>query len=153
MKKIILVLVSFYILLLSLVSFSIAGGQHLGVTSLKDFKVRAINIFGRRSGDVMKEMKLEPFNEIFVDRGTRVSWTNQSDTPIRIKFKKGEICRNISKNPQSPQHWLPDECYITKDPIPPRGILELYFNERDDYDYVIEFVGTESILKAKLVVN
>lgn len=147
MKKIILLSTIFCILLLPWASFS---------RDIKDLptspRFQGITILGKRSGDVMEGMRLEPFNKISVNRFTRVYWTNQSDTPIRIKFLKGEKCRDISKTPQEAQDWWDNVCRITKEPIPPNGILQVYFNEQGLYDYEIQFVGTKSTFKDRLVV-
>jgi hypothetical protein len=147
MKKIISLVAVFCILLLSLTVFSKDGWGGRGVP-----KFQMITIHGKRSGDVMEDMNLTPFNKIFVARYTRVKWTNQSDTPIRIKFGKGDNCQDISRRFERTDYWL-DKCHLTKEPIAPKEILEIQFNEGGTYDYEIQFVGTTSTFKAILEVH
>jgi hypothetical protein len=153
MKRIISLVAIFCMLLLPLTLFSRDGwGGRVGEMLGGIPRVQMITIHGKRSGDVMKDMHLTPFNKIFLDRYTRVKWTNNSDTPIRIKFGKGENCQDISRRFERTDYWL-DKCHITKEPIAPKGILEIVFNEGHPYDYEIQFVGTTSTFKGSLVVH
>jgi hypothetical protein len=152
-KRIISLMAVFFILLLALALFSKDGwGGGVGGTLSPIQEVQWIHILGKRWGEVMNNMKLKPFNKINIDRSTRVIWINQSDTPIRIKFGKGENCQDISRNLQRTDYWRKYYCHITEEPISPNGILEIFFNDPGSYDYEIQFVGTKSAFKAKLVV-
>ena len=114
---------------------------------------QAISIRGTRSGDTMAETKIEPFKKVFVNRRTRVYWSNYSDVPIRIKFGKGENCKDISRVPQRSQYWrLSKQCYITEQPIPQDGALQIMFDEHGTYNYEIQFVGTKSTETGELIV-
>jgi hypothetical protein len=114
---------------------------------------RGIRIIGTRSGSVMEGMKIEPTVKVFVDRFTRIQWVNDSDAPIRIKFRKGENCKDISRVSQQTQDWWSGDCFITKDPLPPRAALQIMFDEPGEYPYEVQFVETKSTLNGEIITN
>ena len=134
-------------------SFSDSDGTVRLVNNRMFSQYQRINVPASRSGDTMEKIKIEPFNKVYVNRDTRVNWTNYSDVPIRIKFGNGKKCRDIRSAPNRIQFWrLSKECYITEDPIPQNGVLQIVFDEPGKYAYEIQFVGTKITEKAEIVV-
>jgi hypothetical protein len=98
-------------------------------------------ISGRlKNGETLKASPLK----VSVEKGTRpLLWANGSDTPVRIKFGKGETCKEVSHTEMIHYKWaLLPGCIITE-PLRPRTIIEMWIDEQGTFDWRIEFVGTD----------
>jgi hypothetical protein len=89
--------------------------------------------------------KIQPFNSPRLDRFTKVIWTNNANVPVRIKFGKGPKCEEASETRLRRLDWrLGKACYITQNPIPPKGVLDTTFTEQGQYPYEVEFMGEKA---------
>lgn len=115
-------------------------------------QIKSISIHGTLSGGTMTDVKIEPFDKIYTHRFVRIWWENYSNTPINLKFGRGDNCKKFSSLVKV-QFWrLNKECYITQEPIPQKGALQMWFDDSGTYEFEIEFVGTKSTKKGELIV-
>jgi plastocyanin len=82
--------------------------------------------------------KLDP-REISVGRGDPVTWINESQTEVKIKFGKGAQCRKVSVKSMG---WRlePDKCYETEDTLKPGDSTTIHFKEIGLFNYEIAYV-------------
>jgi hypothetical protein len=117
-------------------------------------KASSISIHGKRSNNTMTNVKVQPFDKIYITKPTRVRWHNNSDTPILIKFGKGDKCESIIGAAPETTSWRPSQrCYLTANPISPKGTLRILFNQSGNYNFEIQFVGTKTTTTGVLIVH
>ncbi len=82
-------------------------------------------------------------NALSIDRYTEVTWINDSQSDVKIKFGKGIQCKQVSSAafPALGVRMQPDRCFVTGS-IPLKGTLRFRFQEFGDYHYRVEYVGT-----------
>lgn len=96
-------------------------------------------------------------NELRVDRGTRVTWINQSQSEVKIKFGKGTNCEEVNSKSigwKLNRNLDPNECFVTKDSIRSAGgTMSVFFTETVQYNYEVEYVSKdrreEGIIKVR----
>jgi hypothetical protein len=88
-----------------------------------------------------------------IDRFTKVTWINDSNSAVRIEFGKGPNCKQVSASafPALGIRMQPDRCFVTGS-IPPKGTLRFRFQEFGDYKYKVEYVGKNQVDHGKLKV-
>jgi hypothetical protein len=81
-----------------------------------------------------------------IDRFTKVTWINDSNSAVRIEFGKGPNCKQVSASafPALGIRMQPDRCFVTNS-IPPKGTLRFRFKEFGDYKYKVEYVGKNQV--------
>ena len=106
---------------------------------------RMINIKGSWDKGEAKT-QIDP-NELTVDRGTTVTWINESQSEVKIKFGRGTNCEEVSSKSMG---WKlnrnvdPKRCFVTKDSIRAAGgTMRVFFTETVQYDYEVEYVGKD----------
>lgn len=110
-------------------------------------------VTGTRSGDAMSDVRIEPWQKIFVRRATNVIWLNRSDTPILIQFGKGTNCRKLAQYFSNTLTWRSRDCHITGRPIPAGEQVRIFFEDSGGYSYEIRFVGTTNTIQGEIVVH
>ncbi len=103
---------------------------------------RVIIIRGTWDKDEAKT-QVDP-NELSVDRGTIVTWINESQTEVKIKFGKGTNCQEVhskSMGGRLNSNVNPKRCFVTRDSIPSGGTMSVFFTETVQYHYEVEYVG------------
>jgi hypothetical protein len=79
-------------------------------------------------------------DNLMVQKGTQVVWSNWSTTEIRIKFLRGKECKEATEGTTAFE--LDEEgCFITARYIPPKGTVSATFSKAGRYDYELEYVG------------
>ena len=140
MRKEIL-LIGNFILIASLLLFS--QGTVVAQGSLLD--ERMINIKGRWDKGEAKT-QIDP-NELTVDRGTTVTWINESQSEVKIKFGKGTNCEEVNSKAMGGRlnrNVDPNKCFVTGDSIRSAGgTMRVFFTETAQYDYEVEYVGKD----------
>ncbi len=106
---------------------------------------RMINIKG--SWDKGKaKTQIDP-NELTVDRGTTVTWINESQSEVKIKFGKGSNCEEVNSKAMGGRlnrNVDPKKCFVTRDSIRSAGgTMTVLFTETVQYDYEVEYVGKD----------
>ena len=88
-----------------------------------------------------------------IDRFTEVTWTNDSNSPIKIEFGQGPNCKEISATAFAALgiRMQPEKCFITNS-IPPKGTLRFRFKEFGDYKYKVEYVDKNQVDHGELKV-
>ena len=79
-----------------------------------------------------------------IDRYTEVTWINDSQRDVKIKFGKGTQCKEVSSEvfPELGARLDPDKCFVISNSIPPKGTLRFRFREFGDYHYEVKYVDT-----------
>ena len=82
---------------------------------------------------------LDP-REVSVGRGDPVTWINESQTEVKMKFGKGTQCRKVSVKTLG---WRlePEKCYETEDSLKPGDSTTIHFKEIGLFHYEIEYIG------------
>jgi hypothetical protein len=109
-----------------------------------------VNISGRlKNGETPKVSPLK----VSVERGSKpLLWANGSDTPVRIKFGRGETCKEISHTEMIQYKWaLLPGCIVTQ-PVSPRAIIEMWVDEPGVFDWQVEFAGTDKKIMGTMAV-
>lgn len=85
---------------------------------------------------------LDP-KELRVGRDDNVTWINESNAEVKMKFGKGAGCKEVSVKALG---WNldPEKCYETKDSLKPKGSATIRFRDIGLYSYQIEYVGKNS---------
>jgi len=80
-----------------------------------------------------------------IDRFTEVTWINDSQSDVKIKFGKGAHCREVTSAafPALGIRLDPQKCFVIKNVITPKKTLRFRFKEFGDYHYEVEYVGTK----------
>lgn len=91
--------------------------------------------------------------ELWIDRYTEVTWINDSNSSVRIRFGKGLNCKEVSASafPALGIRMQPDRCFVTSS-ILPKGTLRFRFQEFGDYRYKVEYVGNSEVEHGELKV-
>jgi hypothetical protein len=106
---------------------------------------RMINIKGNWDKCEAKT-QIDP-DELMVDRGTTVTWINESQSEVKIKFGKGTNCEEV--NPKAMGWRLnrnvdPNKCFVTRESIRSGGgTMSILFSETVQYGYEVEYVGKD----------
>ena len=116
---------------------------------------RMININGSWDKGEVKT-QVDP-HELTVDRGTTVTWINESQSEVKIKFGKGTNCQEVHSKAMGGRlnrNVDPKRCFVTRDSIRSAGgTMSVFFTETVHYDYVVEYVGKdrreEGIIKVR----
>jgi plastocyanin len=95
--------------------------------------------------------------ELTVDRGTRVTWINQSQSEVKIKFGEGTNCEEVDSKAigwRLNRNINPNKCFVTRDSIRSNGgTMSVLFTETVQYKYEVEYVSKdrreEGIIKAR----
>ncbi len=89
-------------------------------------------------GDANLITGLSP-REVSAGRGDPVTWINESQIPVRMRFGKGTQCRKVSVRSLG---WRlePDKCYETEDTLKTGESTTIRFKEVGVFQYEIEFV-------------
>ncbi len=86
-------------------------------------------------------------NELSVDRGTTVTWINESEAEVKIKFGEGTNCQEVHSKSMGGRlnaNVDPKRCFVTRDSIPPAGgTMSVFFKETVQYHYEVEYVGKD----------
>ncbi len=92
-------------------------------------------------------------NVLSIDRYTEVTWINDSQNDVKIKFGKGIQCKQVSSAafPALGVRMQPDRCFMTSS-IPAKGTLRFRFEEFGDYHYEVEYVGKDHVDHGELKV-
>ncbi len=91
--------------------------------------------------------------KVSVERGTRpLLWANGSDTPVRIKFGKGQTCKEVSLTEMIQYKWAVLPGCIATEPVPPKRVMEMWLDEPGTFDWQIEFVGTDKKIAGVMAV-
>jgi len=79
-----------------------------------------------------------------IDRYTEVTWINDSQSDVKIKFRKGTQCKEVSSEvfPGLGARLDPDKCFAIINSMPPKGTLRFRFKEFGDYHYEVKYVDT-----------
>ncbi len=77
--------------------------------------------------------------EVSVGRGDPVTWINESQVAVRMRFGKGTQCRQVSVRSLG---WRlePDKCYETKDTLKAGESTTIRFKEVGVFHYEVEYV-------------
>ena len=106
---------------------------------------RMINIKGSWDKGEVKT-QIDP-NELTVDRGTTVTWINESQSEVKIKFGKGTNCEEVNSKAMGGRlnrNVDPKKCFVTRDSIRSAGgTMRVFFTETVQYDYEVEYVGKD----------
>ena len=106
---------------------------------------RMINIKGSWDKGEVKT-QIDP-NELTVDRGTTVTWINESQSEVKIKFGKGTNCEEVNSKAiggRLNKNINPQKCFVTGDSIRSAGgTMRVFFTETVQYDYEVEYVGKD----------
>ena len=106
---------------------------------------RMINIKGSWDKSEVKT-QIDP-NELTVDRGTTVTWINESQSEVKIKFGKGTNCEEVNSKAMGRRlngNINPKKCFVTRDSIRSAGgTMRVFFTETVQYDYEVEYVGKD----------
>jgi hypothetical protein len=116
---------------------------------------RMILIKGRWDKGEVKT-QVDP-NELMVDRGTRVTWINQSQSEVKIKFGKGTNCEEVDSKAigwRLNRNFDPNKCFVTRDSIRSAGgMMSVLFTETAQYNYEVEYLNKdcreEGIIKVR----
>lgn len=97
-----------------------------------------IAIQGNFDGD-QGVVALDP-RDLRVGRRDNVTWINESNAEVKMKFGKGTDCKEVSVKSLG---WNldPERCFETKDSLRPRGSTTIRFKDTGLYTYQIEYVG------------
>lgn len=119
------------------------------------YPLQFITVTGTVSGTEMSQTGIEPFPRVRVQRYSRIIWTNDTDVPIRITIKTDlgseAACRSIPRVPQ--KDWLlRSRCWVTDPSIGPGGAIETLFDEQGNYQYLVEYVGTNTMQTGEIAV-
>ena len=97
-----------------------------------------IAIQGNFDGD-QGVVALDP-RDLRVGRGDNVTWINESNVEVKMKFGKGTDCKEVSVKALG---WNldPERCFETKDALRPRGSTTFRFKDIGLYNYQIEYLG------------
>jgi hypothetical protein len=89
-----------------------------------------------------------------IDRYTEVTWINDSHSDVKIKFGKGDQCKQVSLEvfPGLGARLDPDKCFVISNSTPPKGTLRFHFKEFGDYHYEVDYVGTNRVERGELKV-
>ena len=96
-------------------------------------------------------------DQLEVDRGTRVTWINQSQSEVKIKFGQGTDCEKVNSKAigwRLNRNIDPRKCFVTSDSLRPAGgTMSVFFTETVQYNYEVEYVGKdrkeEGIIKVR----
>ena len=96
-------------------------------------------------------------DQLEVDRGTRVTWINQSQSEVKIKFGQGTDCEKVNSKAigwRLNRNINPNKCFVTRDSIRSNGgTMSVLFTETVQYKYEVEYVSKdrreEGIIKAR----
>jgi hypothetical protein len=79
-----------------------------------------------------------------IDRYTEVTWINDSQSDVKIKFGKGTQCEEVSSEvfPGLGARLDPDKCFAISNSISPKGTLRFRFKEFGDYHYEVKYADT-----------
>ena len=84
-------------------------------------------------------------NKLWIGRGKIVTWINESESEVKIKFGKGPKCEEIASKAMGITLNMtldPNRCFVTRDSIRPAGgTMSIRFEELNRYDYEVEYVG------------
>ena len=135
------ILIRNFIIIASLLLFS----QGTAVAQRAPVQERMINIKGSWDKGEVKT-QIDP-NELTVDRGTTVTWINESQSEVKIKFGKGTNCEEVNSKAMGGRlnrNIDPKRCFVTKDSIRSAGgTMRVFFTETVQYDYEVEYVGKD----------
>ncbi len=100
------------------------------------FREYIITIEGELSGNNLVT-RLDP-REVQVGRGDPVTWINESQVEVRMRFGKGTECRKVSVKALG---WRlePDKCYETEDTLKTGESTTIRFKEIGLFNYEIEY--------------
>ncbi len=95
-------------------------------------------------GDFAEDKMLTWLNprQLRIGRGNEVTWINESKNEVRIKFGKGEACREVSLKALG-WNLEPGKCYVTKDSLKFKETVTVRFRDVGLYLYEIEFVDKD----------
>jgi hypothetical protein len=81
---------------------------------------------------------------LWIDRFTEVTWINDSQSDVKIKFGKDAHCREVTSAafPALGVRLDPHKCFVTSNSITPKGTLRFRFKEFGDYHYEVKYVDT-----------
>jgi len=144
------ILIRNFIIIASLLLFS----QGTAVAQRAPVQERMINIKGSWDKGEVKT-QIDP-NELTVDRGTTVTWINESQSEVKIKFGKGTNCEEVNSKAiggRLNKNINPTKCFVTRDSIRSGGTMSAVFTETVQYEYEVEYVGKdrkeEGIIKVR----
>ena len=131
--------------------FAVAIGLFLfNQRSAEAMDYRMINVFSIAEGSVATETPIVPKEaSISVDE-TTVIWFNRSQSDIQIVFLKGKTCK-VSTSAALGWH-LSEDCFITKETVPPGGTSSVVFNNKGRYAYEIQYVGQDKKATGAIIV-
>lgn len=135
MKKVLLALI--IAVALSPVTVLSQGGSSGVGPSVQQMTILPLSVAARTNSHIA------PFNKISVSLGAEVLWDNRSGSDVRLSFGKGTNCKLIAGKSQVP-HEIDSltRCYVIQK-ISQGKEISVRFMDAGQYDYVVEFLGTD----------
>ncbi len=96
-------------------------------------------------------------SKLWTGRGNTVTWINESQSEVKIKFGKGAKCEEVASKAMSMtlnRTLDPNKCFVTQDSIRPAGgTMSIHFKEINRYEYEVEYAGKNRKEQGTIIVR